>query len=157
MNKPWDENNMLYRIKESKTSEYGTFDYVNVGTGSINAWSNNFKNSAIDIIQNNLYGKPISVESIENAILNVDLFNYGNTICRHVDVKQFFPEAGMAKLAVNNGLSNKGIIALKWDAEKAAARISKNNKKPNNNTGIQDQINDLADRVSKLEAILKNN
>lgn len=119
------------------------FDYASLGTGSIDAWTNNGRlSSAQEEFSERIQGKPVSEKGIREALLGLKVWsnNWSNghpEVCK-VEIKAFYKTQGLCKVILSNNRFTETNATIKWDPEKNVIR--------------PDKTGELEKRVSDLEA-----
>lgn len=125
------------------------FGYVTMDCG-MNSWNNDCTNEGRDELQNKLQNKEITKENILSVFKSTKFMSIGGDSKKQkvpalVEIKQFFPEKGLAKLgayySVRNGEKYGATINLKWDV-------------PSNDVALLEKIEKLENRISVLEKML---
>jgi len=91
-----------------KADEFGTFGWTSIRSNSIDALSNNYQHE--NELRKELQGKPISKDTILNAMRKVDFSKYGTA-----GIHSFFPDVGKCYVGRNNG--QYASVVIEWSVE----------------------------------------
>ena len=124
------------------------FDYASLGTGSIDAWTNNGRlHSAQEEFSERIQGKPVSKEGIERALIGLNVWDkgWGNgvTEVRKVEIQSFYKTQGLCKVKLSNGRFTETNATIKWDPEKNVIR-------PDKTAALEKRVSDLEAQVALL-------
>lgn len=89
-----------------KADEFGTFGWTSIRSNSIDALSNNYQHE--NELRKELQGKPISKDTILNAMRKVDFSKYGVA-----GIHSFFPDVGKCYVGRNGG--QHASVVIEWD------------------------------------------
>ena len=129
------------------------FDYASLGTGSIDAWTNNGRlRSAQDEFSERIQGKPVSKEGIKKALLGLNVWQngwgHGSREVARVDIKSFYASQGLCKVTLYNTGNMDTNATIKWDPEKNVIR-------PDKTAALEKRVADLEAQVALLVKALK--
>jgi len=124
------------------------FDYASLGTGSIDAWTNNGRlHSAQEEFSERIQGKPVSKEGIKDALIGLKVWDkgwgYGTREVARVDIKSFYVTQGLCKVTLYNTGNMDTNATIKWDPEK-------NVIKADNTAALEKRVSDLEAQVALL-------
>ena len=124
------------------------FDYASLGTGSIDAWTNNGRlRSAQEEFSERIQGKPVSKEGIKEALLGLKVWengwSNGRPDVRRVEIKSFYKTQGLCKVVLSNDKFTETNATIKWDPEK-------NVIKPDKTGELEKRVADLEAQVALL-------
>ncbi len=91
-----------------KADEFGTFGWTSIRSNSIDALSNNYQHE--NELRKELQGKPISKDTIVNAMRKVDFSKYGIA-----GIHSFFPDVGKCYVGKNGG--QYASVVIEWNVE----------------------------------------
>lgn len=114
-----------------KTNEFGTFGWTSIRSNSCNALSNQYQHE--NELRKELQGKPISTDTIINAMRKVGFAKYGSQNC---GVHSFFPDVG--KCYVSTDYGKYASVVIEWSVE---------NQKQQE---LLDEVKELKSLVAKL-------
>ena len=130
------------------------FDYASLGTGCIDAWTNNGRlRSAQDEFSERIQGKPVSEKGIKDALLGLKVWSEswsnGVTEVRNVEIKALYKTQGLCKVMLSNGKFAETLATIKWDPEKNIIR-------PDKTAALEKRVADLEAQVALLmKALVK--
>lgn len=124
------------------------FDYASLGTGSIDAWTNNGRlRSAQEKFSERIQGKPVSKVGITKALYGLKVWEngwgYGTREVAKVDIKSFYATKGLCEVTLYNTGNMHTNATIKWDPEKNVIKSEPKSKSTKA---------DLEKRVAALEA-----
>lgn len=124
------------------------FDYASLGTGSIDAWTNNGRlRSAQEEFSERIQGKPVSEKGIKEALLGLKVWEngwgHGTREVARVDIKSFYATQGLCRVALYNTGNMDTNATIKWDPEKNVIR-------PDKTAALEKRVSDLEAQVALL-------
>lgn len=124
------------------------FDYASLGTGSIDAWTNNGRlRPAQEEFSERIQGKPVSEDGIKEALLGLTVWQkgwgHGSREVARVDIKSFYATQGLCKVTLYNTGNMTTNATIKWDPEK-------NVIKPDKTADLEKRVSDLEAQVALL-------
>jgi hypothetical protein len=108
------------------------FGYTQIDSNSISALSNNFQNA--NELRRELQGKPIAIETINEALAKVNFSKWGGRVLVH----SFFPDKGIAYVGDNGEYAS---VYIKWDVPK--------------DNSLEAKIDALTKQVAELTELVK--